>query len=190
MRREEGFASAAASAALGAVAVAAGAYAVHVVRTWRRYGQVSPAPEDERDPLLDRFMPVSDIVERHSIRVSAPAEVTYDAARHIELTSHPVVRAIFIGRELLLGSERTAPQDRKGLLEEIQGMGWGVLAEVPNREIVLGAVTRPWEADVTFRAVPAEQFLAFDEPDCVKIAWTLRADALGEAESIFRTETR
>ena len=35
-----------------------------------------------------------------------------------------------------------------------------------------------------------DEFRAFSEPDCVKIVWTLRADPVGAAESIFRTETR
>ena len=32
--------------------------------------------------------------------------------------------------------------------------------------------------------------LAFSDPDYVKIVWTLRADPLGEDETIFRMETR
>ena len=66
----------------------------------------------------------------------------------------------------------------------------GVLAEVPEREVVVGAVTRPWEPNITFRAVPPDEFAAFREPDYVKIVWTLRADPIGAAESIYRTETR
>ena len=54
----------------------------------------------------------------------------------------------------------------------------------------MGAVTQPWMADVVFRPLPPDEFAAFDEPDYVKIVWTLRADSLGAAESIFRTETR
>ena len=65
-----------------------------------------------------------------------------------------------------------------------------MLAERPGREIVVGAVTQPWEANVTFRSVSAERFAAFNEPDYVKIVWTLRADAIGDRVSIFRTETR
>jgi hypothetical protein len=72
----------------------------------------------------------------------------------------------------------------------MRAIGWGVLAEIHGREIVMGAVTQPWMADVVFRPLPPEEFAAFDEPDFVKIAWTLRADPLGAAESIFRTETR
>jgi len=43
---------------------------------------------------------------------------------------------------------------------------------------------------VVFRPLPPNEFIAFDEPDYVKIAWTLRADAAGPNASVFRTETR
>jgi hypothetical protein len=69
-------------------------------------------------------------------------------------------------------------------------LGWGVLAEVKNREIVMGAVTRPWEPNPRFHAIDPGQFAAFNEPEYVKIIWSLRADPLGPAESMFRTDTR
>jgi hypothetical protein len=65
-----------------------------------------------------------------------------------------------------------------------------VLNETPDQEVIMGAVTQPWKADVVFRALPPGDFAAFHEPDYVKIAWTLRADPVGEAASVFRTETR
>jgi len=40
----------------------------------------------------------------------------------------------------------------------MQSLGWVVLDEIPGRELLLGAVTRPWEANVTFRSVAAESF--------------------------------
>jgi hypothetical protein len=61
---------------------------------------------------------------------------------------------------------------------------------VPDREIVVGAVTQPWLGDVVFRALPPAEFAAFHQPGFVKIAWTLRADPAGERGSIFRSETR
>ena len=65
-----------------------------------------------------------------------------------------------------------------------------MLAETPGREVVVGAVTKPWEPNVTFRSLAPDEFAAFAEPDYVKIAWTLRADPISDRESIFRTETR
>ena len=51
--------------------VAAAAYAAYASVTWYRYGHVPRAEADERDELLDRFMPDYEVVERHSIRVAA-----------------------------------------------------------------------------------------------------------------------
>jgi hypothetical protein len=168
---------------------AAAAYATYAGVTWYRYGHVKPAG-DEHDHLLDRFMPSYEVVERHHARVAAPANVTLDVAATMDLFQLPLVRAIFRGRELILGA---TPDDRprpRGLLAEVQALGWGVLAEIPGREVVMGAVTKPWEPNVTFRSLPPDEFAAFAEPDYVKIAWTLRADPISDRKSIFRTETR
>ena len=142
------------------------------------------------DALLDRFIPVWDVVERHEVRVSAPADVTLAAARSFDLIGRPLVRAIFRAREVLLGSKPGGRAAAHGLLDATLAMGWVVLDEVPGRELVVGAVTKPWEADVTFRSVPPGSFAAFDEPDFVKIVWTLRADPVDTGTCVFRTETR
>jgi len=170
--------------------VAAGGYAAYAGMTWIRYGRTPPADPAERDELLDAFMPTYDIVERHHIGVSAPVAVTLAAAKDQDLLQAPVVRAIFRTREIVLGSTRDTGGAPRGLMAVVQSLGWRVLAEVPDREIVVGAVTKPWETDVTFRGLPPEEFAAFHEPGFVKIAWTLRADPVGEASSVFRTETR
>lgn len=170
--------------------VAAAAYGAYVGITWYRYGHPSPPGPEEQDPLLDRFIGAYDVVERHRIRIAAPATVALAAARETDLQGSPLVRTIIKAREVILGA---APGDRphpRGLLAEVQSLGWGVLAEVPGREVVVGAVTKPWEANVTFRALPPDQFAAFSEPGYVKIVWTLRAEPVDDTESVFRTETR
>src|SRR5262249_40657302 len=101
-----------------------------------------------------------------------------------------LVRAIFKGRELLFGAAADERSRPRGLLAQVQALGWLVLAENPGREIVMGAVTRPWQANVTFRGVPPDRFASFAEPGFVKIAWTLRADPDGDGRTMFRTETR
>lgn len=172
------------------VGVIVAAYGAYVGITWFRYGDAAPPSPEEQDPLLDRFMPSYDVAERHHVRVAAPAAVTLAAAQEMDLLHSPSVRAIIKARELILGAK---PDDRRrprGLVAEVQSLGWGVLAEVPGREIVVGGVTKPWEANPTFRALPPDEFQGFSEADYVKIVWTLRADPVGTAESIFRTETR
>jgi hypothetical protein len=144
----------------------------------------------EGDMLLDRFMPRYDVVERHHIDVAAPAGVTFSASMALSLDDSRLIRAIFRARQLLLRAKPGEKTARRSLVETTKGLGWMVLADVPGREIVMGAVTRPWQADVVFRGIPPEEFAAFDEPDYVKIVWTLRADPVGADRSIARTETR
>jgi hypothetical protein len=169
---------------------AAAAYGAYVGTTWYRYGR-STVPNDTRpDPLLDRFMPAYEIVERHHVRVAAPAAVTLTAARELDLDASPILRIIVRAREIILGATPDDRQRPRGLLANMQSLGWGVLADIPGREVVVGAVTKPWEANVTFRSVPPDQFAAFSEPGYVKIAWTICADPLGDSTSVFRTETR
>jgi hypothetical protein len=174
----------------GALGVVAGTYAGYVGVTWLRYGHPAPANPEEADPLLDRFIPVYDVAERHRIEIAAPPDITFAAACEQDLMALPVARTIFRAREILLGSEPDRAAHPRGLLAMTKSIGWGVLAEVPGREIVMGTVTQPWHANVVFRSPPPSEFAAFNEPDYVKIVWTLRADPAGANGSIFRTETR
>jgi hypothetical protein len=176
--------------AAGALGVAAGAYATYAGVTWLRYGRPPPANVEDADQLLDHVMPMYEVAERHHVRVAAPADVTFAAACDIDLQQSAVVRTIFRAREVIMGSEPDRATRPRGLLALTKSLGWGVLAEVPGREVVMGAVTQPWEANVVFRPLPPDAFATFNEPGYVKIAWTLRADATGTTESVFRSETR
>jgi len=178
-------------AAAAGAGLAAASYAAYVATTWWRYGRVNARVSgDQRDGLLDQFMPTYDVVERHHVRIDAPAEVTFTAATEMYLEQSSLVRGIFKAREWIMNSHSRPETEARPFLARMREIGWGVLAEIPGREIVMGAVTRPWMADVVFRSLPPEAFASFHEPDYVKIVWTLRADPLGTAASMFRTETR
>ncbi|HEU5262817.1 MAG TPA: hypothetical protein VFU41_15465 [Gemmatimonadales bacterium] len=153
---------------------------------WFRYGH--PAATGASDPVLDRFMPFYEVAERHEIRVATRAAITYEAARSFDLERAGVVHAIFAGRHLLLS--HTNPPRPHLTLGDLQAIGWGLLAERPGHEHVVGAITQPSRRDVQFRPLAPAAFAAFDSAGYVKIAWTLAVDSLGPAESRFRTETR
>jgi hypothetical protein len=172
------------------VVVAAASYGTLAGVTWIRYGTPNRADAEDADAVLDLFMPNYEVVDRQKIGVSAAANDALSAATELDMESCALVRGIFKGRELILRSKPDETVRPSELIAEVKSLGWGVLAELPGREIVIGAVTKPWEANPVFRAMPPAEFVKFDEPGYVKIAWTLRADSLGNGESIFRTETR
>jgi hypothetical protein len=173
------------------VGFAAASYVAYVGYAWMGYGNVSRAAHpEEQDTLLDRFIPSYEVADRHQIRINAPADITFEAATEMDLQESPISRAIFKGREWIMRSHPVRQLESASFINQMRSIGWGVLAEEPGREIVMGAVTQPWLADVVFRALPPEEFAAFHDPNYVKIVWTLRADSVGPTESVFRTETR
>jgi hypothetical protein len=188
----------AAGTVAGAAAAALVGYAACAGTAWARFGHAGRARTvDEEDGLLDGFMPLYDVVERHHVHVAATAEITLGVARDMNVFDSTIVRAIFKGRELMLGA--TPPPEGvalpPGLVPAALRLGWGVLGDQAGREIVLGAVTKPWEPNPVFRDLPPREFAAFAEPDYVKIVWTLRADPLRadplpDGTCVFRTETR
>lgn len=172
-----------------AVAVAAG-YAALVVASRVRYGAAKDSSTPGKDSLLDRYIPIPEVVEHHQITIAAPADIVMSTAKEMELLKSPLIRAIIRARELALGGERDTRPHPTTLLAQMQSIGWVVLSERASREVVLGSVTQPWLASPVFRSIPPDQFRDFAEPGYVKIAWTLRADPIDEQHSVFHTETR
>lgn len=140
---------------------------------------------------LDRFMPGPDVRELHESLVRAPADRVFDVAEHFDLFSMPFVHAIVRLRDLLLhGADGERQHQPGGLVAGAQALGWGILAHAPGREVVLGAVARPWVADVRVMALPPDEFVGFTQPDLIKVVWSIEAEPVGDALTRLRTETR
>jgi|SRR5881628_1440983 len=169
--------------------ISVASYAVYAGAIWRHYGRPRRTAEDS-DRRLDVFMSSYEVVDRHKVRINVPAEVALSAAAEMDLQSCALIRGIFKAREWIMRSTQDARNRPREFLAEMKFLGWGSLAELPGREIVMGAVTKPWEPNPVFRALQPDEFAGFNEPGYVKITWTLRADPIGSEESLFRTETR
>ena len=143
-----------------------------------------------RESPAAAFIPRSDVSDHHEIVIAAPADLVFFDATRLDLQSLPMVRLIFRIRGWLLGDTFEPPRKPLGIVADTMVLGWGLLAHTPCRTIVMGAVARPWTRNVTFRAIPPDEFAAFAEPDYVKIVWTLDAKPIGARRTLFRTETR
>src|SRR3954447_9876896 len=99
--------------AAAAAGLAAATYGAWAAVAWLRYGRTVAAAPGESDAMLDRVMLHYDVVERHHIRVAAPAPVTFAAASEIALMQSWPVRLIFRARERIMGATpqpSSAPQ--------------------------------------------------------------------------------
>jgi hypothetical protein len=141
------------------------------------------------DSELDRFICEFDIRERFERRVNAPPDIVMQTAYDIDMQSIWLIRAIINTRKFVLGG---TPDERRamGMVEETRKLGWGTLAEEPGRLLICGAVCQPWFGDVKFTAIPAEDFAAYNEPDQVKIVWSLEAEEAESGVTLFIHEVR
>jgi hypothetical protein len=169
-------------------------YLGYLALAWWDYG--SRHGDAPLDPLLDRYLPDWEIAEHHEIVVDAPAPLTYAAARQLNFEHSPTIRAIFRLRELVLRSSDTVYTRETmytrspALVPRMVVLGWGILADLPGRVLVMGAVTQPWRKHPVFHALPPSEFAAFKRPGFAKIVWSIRVEPDGPRQSVASTETR
>ena len=112
------------------VGFAAASYAVYVAVAWLRYGHRCACGARRRRCVSRSVHARYEVVERHHIDVAAPADVTFAALMDMDLEDSHVIRAIFKGRELLLGADADKKPQARGLVAVTKALGWGVLADV------------------------------------------------------------
>lgn len=140
--------------------------------------------------LIDRYLPRYDVRTRHEGEVEATTDVTYAAARELDLAHSPIARVLFGLRSLprvLSGTE--GPPLGKIDFEALEEIGFVVLGEEPGRELVVGAVGQFWRPVGNLRRIEPEDFTTFDAPDHAKGAMNFRVTASGATSRVV-TETR
>jgi hypothetical protein len=170
--------------------LAGGAYAGYAAYTWLTYGGERNRGDE---PPLDRFLPEYEVVVHNTAHVHAPAAVTYRAAKDTSLGDSALTHALIRLRELpslLVGTPPPPEPDARGLVAEALANGWGILHEVPDREIVVGVIAVPSITHPGFYPIEPSEFRSFNQPGFGKIAWTLSVEPLGEDECILTSETR
>jgi hypothetical protein len=142
--------------------------------------------------LIDAFAPNPDAVEAHSITIAAPPGAVYRALWTADFGSRAI--KLLLGLRALPGfvvrGFRSLPQNRNITLDTLLISGFGILAEEPGREIVLGVIGRFWR--------PASNLspfnrAAFDRPVLPGLAhavWNFHVAPGASSGTILSTETR
>jgi hypothetical protein len=144
--------------------------------------------------LIDHFMPGAPFGERHQRWLRASPRRALQAAHEVRpeeihfLLLLSALRSLRPGR--LFGQERAAARERS-LLEVALAGGFLVLADDPDRELLLGTVGRFWTLRPSRapRVTTPDEFLAFDEPGYAKATLNFHAQAEGGGCRLV-TETR
>lgn len=166
-------------------------------------GAAIPSRRAADEPLLiDQLVPSFDVrVFNHAV-VDVTVECAYESVRQLDLlevaSNSRWIRLLFALRavpEALVnrarGVEPPPMPDALPLAGEGEGIpGWGLLDELPGRELVVGAIGRFWTPQIEWLEVSPADFTAFAEPGFGKIAWSFSVCPYGASRSLVTNECR
>jgi hypothetical protein len=142
--------------------------------------------------LIDSFAPNPDAVETHRIHINASPNVVYRALRTADLGSSLVIKFLLALRslpEFILHPRKPPPRDRRITLQTLIDVGFGVLAEQPGKEIVLGVSGKFWRPTGNlspFNRVDFDAALPAGRPRAV---WNFHVEGADD-QTTLSTETR
>lgn len=143
--------------------------------------------------LIDNFLPTYHFNEVHGITTVASPERIFQAINEVAPGEIALLRPMFVLRglpALLTGKRGRAFEATRPILQQALRGGFVLLAEVPERELVVGVIGQFWRASGGMLNVAnAQEFLASDKMEHAKSAMNFYVYTRGGVTKI-RTETR
>lgn len=144
--------------------------------------------------MLDALIPTPRLVEVDHVDLAAAPDRVWNLVRHGDLALSPLVRALFALRALpdrLVGRQTSASLLIDDLRSTPEQPGFSLLLDEPPRAFAVGAIGKVWHPSIPFVHVAgAQAFAAFDQPDFVKVAWSIRVLPLGAEDTRLEVEVR
>jgi hypothetical protein len=119
------------------------------------------------------------------VRVAATPARTFRAVRTTDFHRSALIRHLL----QLRGIAAPAGLPAALTLDDFVALGFVLLAEAPDTEVVLGVIGQFWRPSGALRRVDPDDFAGFDEPGYAKAAWNFHVAARGDL-SVLSTETR
>jgi len=143
--------------------------------------------------LIDSFIPNPDAIETHSIIIDGSRQTVYRTLRTADLGGSRIVKLLLALRSVpafVARGCRSLPRNQEITLQTIIDSGFGVLAEKPQEEIVLGVTGRFWR--------PAGNLSPFNRADfdkpvsagLARAVWNFSVSEADNGRTMLRTETR
>jgi hypothetical protein len=148
--------------------------------------------------LIDEYLPDFDVVERHATVVRARPARVWTALRSTDFGRSRLIGGLFALRTIpavLTAPRETLRRWKEGrgralTLDSILAMGFALLAERPERELLLGVEGRFWAARRDLRATDSQSFRAPLASGLARGAWDFRLEPVEEGLTRLSTETR
>ncbi|QQS42880.1 MAG: hypothetical protein IPM63_08085 [Acidobacteriota bacterium] len=136
--------------------------------------------------LIDDYLPTYDVSNTYAVTVNDIASKVYPIVRKMDISDADVTMFLF----QLRGIASKCGGGQEFDLDSLLKMGFVILEEKTNHELVLGLIGKPWTPDGCLVDFNAEEFKDFDRPGYAKIAWNFSVKSAGTGICQLATETR
>jgi hypothetical protein len=124
----------------------------------------------------------------HKIRINAPASIVYESLFWLDFNDVWLVRILETVRTGKLIVRSRVPTH---LHQRLESTGFVILAEVPNKELVMGIAGRFWRPDGgRCMDLTADDFVGFVRAGYAKVAWNFSMRADSAEQTVLSTDTR
>ncbi|HET7435910.1 MAG TPA: hypothetical protein VFN10_14475 [Thermoanaerobaculia bacterium] len=127
--------------------------------------------------IIDQYIPRAQFSERHTIRVRATQERTFQAIREADLAASPVVKMLMALRGMTRLKKRTV------------GSTFSLVTVDAPRELVIGLEGSFWQPFCAVQPVTAATYGTTRPPNTALAAWNFTVTPEGDACEVA-TETR
>ena len=147
----------------------------------------------DRRMLIDSFAPKPDAAETHRIVIAAPRQIVYRALWTADLGRSPVIK-LLLGLRSLPGFVARGchplPRNQEITLQTVINSGFGVLAEEPDQELVLGVSGRFWRPTGNLSPFNRADFEKPVAGGLARAIWNFSVQESEDGRTILSTETR
>jgi hypothetical protein len=142
--------------------------------------------------LIDDAAPTPDAREFHDIEIHASPDAVYRTLWTTNLGTSFVIKSLLALRSLpawIMGRRKSFTSSVLTLESVIRG-GFGILAEEPGREILLGVTGRFWRLTGNVEPFDPLSFSRPIPPGMARGFWNFKVVSAGDRKTILSTETR
>lgn len=143
--------------------------------------------------LIDSFAPSPDATETHRVAIKASRQTVYRTLWTGDLGGSPIIKLLLTFRALpqfVAHPCRAWPRKREITLQTLIDSGFGLLAEKPPEEIVLGVTGRFWRPTGNLSPFNRKDFDKAVPAGLARAVWNFSVSETVNGQTILQTETR
>lgn len=132
--------------------------------------------------LQEKYLPQFHFSEKHKIVIAASPEKVADIMKDLNVSSSWIIQMLLMLRGI--------PRKTSFGMERWKKMGFRLLEQQENKEIILGLIGQFWKTKGNLQSFEADEFISFRDDRFAKATWSFEILPTSQDEIVLETETR